>query len=104
MNEEDREIHLDTDDARAGSTPNVVRWVLAIGLLLAVIGMSLAWIIPAMSRKDRNESVSAQINSQIEDTRQDPNVVPSSAANVKTPSQAPDEGAVPSVANSSQGQ
>jgi hypothetical protein len=52
MDDNNREIHIETDEARGGSTPNIVRWVLAIGLLLAVIGMSLAWIIPAATRDD----------------------------------------------------
>ena len=49
MEDIDGEIHMDTDEARGGSTPNIVRWVLGIGLLLAVIGMSLAWIIPSLN-------------------------------------------------------
>jgi hypothetical protein len=49
MENRDGEIHLDSDEARAGSNSNVVRWVLGIGLLLAVIGMSLAWIIPSLN-------------------------------------------------------
>ena len=44
-----QEVHLDSDEARAGSTPHVVRYVLAFGLLLAIAGLSLAWIIPALS-------------------------------------------------------
>jgi hypothetical protein len=37
----DTEIHKNTDDARAGSTPHIVRYVLSISLLLAVIVMAL---------------------------------------------------------------
>ena len=35
----DTEIHKNTDDARAGSTPHVVRYVLTISLVLAVLAM-----------------------------------------------------------------
>ncbi len=44
-----QEVHIDSDDARAGSTNNVGRWVLLFGMVLAIAAMSLAWIIPALS-------------------------------------------------------
>lgn len=37
----DQEQHVATDQARAGSTPHVVRYVLAISLALAIIAMLL---------------------------------------------------------------
>lgn len=43
------EVHIETNEARGGSTPHVVRWVLAISLTLAVIAMSAVWIIPAIT-------------------------------------------------------
>lgn len=39
---------LNTDQARAGSTPHVVRYVLGFSLLLAIILLSIIWIIPAL--------------------------------------------------------
>lgn len=45
---DDGAIHIEDDDARAADTPGVLRYVLAISLLLAVIAMSLVWIIPAL--------------------------------------------------------
>ena len=56
MEETNGEVHIETDEARGGSTPNIVRWVLGIGLLLAVVGMSLAWLIPAMTRDGGDRS------------------------------------------------
>lgn len=44
-----RETHIDTDEARGGSTPNVVRWVLGSSLVLAVAAMSAVWIIPTIT-------------------------------------------------------
>ena len=44
----DEEIHVDDDLARAGETSGHMRWVLAIGTVLAVIAMSLIWIVPAL--------------------------------------------------------
>ena len=43
-----KETHIETNEARGGSTPNVVRWVLAASLVLAVGAMSAVWIIPAL--------------------------------------------------------
>lgn len=37
----EQEQHVATDDVRAGATPHVVRYVLAISLALAVIAMFL---------------------------------------------------------------
>lgn len=48
MSDEDKAIHIEDDDARAASTPGIVRYVLAFGLLLAIIAMSAVWIIPAI--------------------------------------------------------
>lgn len=48
MDNEQDEIHLDTDQARAGSTPRVVRHVLAISLFFAVAAMSIIWITGAL--------------------------------------------------------
>ena len=41
--------HISTDDVRGGSTPHIVRYMLAFSLLLAVFAMSAAWIIPALT-------------------------------------------------------
>jgi hypothetical protein len=35
----DTETHIDTERARSGSTPHIVRYVLAVSLFLAIIGM-----------------------------------------------------------------
>lgn len=35
----EQERHIATDDARAGATPHVVRYVLAISLALAIFAM-----------------------------------------------------------------
>ena len=48
MAENNEEIHIEDDDARAASTPGVVRYVLGFSLLLAIIVMSAVWIVPAL--------------------------------------------------------
>ncbi|MEO5706713.1 MAG: hypothetical protein ABIT10_12425 [Alteraurantiacibacter sp.] len=49
MDQPGRETHIDADDARSGETPHIVRWVLGISLLLAIIAMSVVWLIPTLS-------------------------------------------------------
>lgn len=49
MEQQGDELHAETDNARAGSTPNIVRWVLIIGLLLAIVLLSITWITGALS-------------------------------------------------------
>jgi hypothetical protein len=51
MEQQGREIHVETDAARGGETPHIVRWVLGISLAMAIIAMSAVWLIPAMSGK-----------------------------------------------------
>ena len=48
MEEKDEAIHIEDDDARAAVSNTNLRWVLAVGLLLAVILMSAVWIVPAI--------------------------------------------------------
>lgn len=36
---QDHEVHVATDKARAGSTPHIVRYVLAVSFGLAIIAM-----------------------------------------------------------------
>ncbi|MEZ5680570.1 MAG: hypothetical protein R3E14_04660 [Erythrobacter sp.] len=51
------EVHVDETEASGGSKEGVVRWVLAGGLLLALILMTLVWIIPAIDNaSDENAS------------------------------------------------
>ena len=69
MHKEGEEVHLDETEASGGSKEGVVRWVLAGGLLLAIILLSVTWIIPALSTGDVEEegTVSGQISSMEDD-------------------------------------
>lgn len=49
MHREGEEVHLTTNEARGGSTPHIVRYVLLFSLILAIIAMSLIWITGAVS-------------------------------------------------------
>jgi hypothetical protein len=50
MERQGDEVHIETDEARGGSTPHIVRYVLVISLFLALAAMSLIWITGALSR------------------------------------------------------
>lgn len=43
------EIHIETDEARGGSTPHIVRYVLIISLMLAIGLLSLVWVTGAIN-------------------------------------------------------
>lgn len=49
MDQQGHETHIDAEDARSGETPHIVRWVLGISLGLAIIAMSVVWLIPTLS-------------------------------------------------------
>ena len=102
MEDRDGEFHMETDEARGGSTPNIVRWVLAIGLLLAIVGMSLAWIIPAVSRgENKHASISGKINAARDDGSSTDSIVGENADKIDAPASADTASdAQPTVANS----
>jgi len=54
MHREGDEVHLDTVEARGGDTPGVVRYVLIIGLGLAILVLSIVWISAAISLQPAN--------------------------------------------------
>ncbi|RVQ68712.1 hypothetical protein EKN06_00300 [Croceicoccus ponticola] len=49
MERHGEEVDVTTNEARGGSTPHIVRYVLAISLVLAVIAMSIVWMTGAAS-------------------------------------------------------
>ncbi len=51
-----REVHIDTDEARAGSTPGVVRYVLLIGIALVVIAFAVIWLVGASTSNQHNNA------------------------------------------------
>jgi hypothetical protein len=44
------EVHITTEEARGGVTNHGVRYVLAIGLLLAIVALSAIWITGAFEQ------------------------------------------------------
>lgn len=49
MERRGEEVHVDTDEARGGSTPHIVRYVLLISLVLAIIALSVTWMTGALT-------------------------------------------------------
>ena len=49
MERQGEEVHITTNEARGGNTPHIVRYVLAIGLLLAILALSAIWITGAVN-------------------------------------------------------
>ena len=73
MDGNDPQVHAETDAARAGSTPHIVRWILAISLLAAIVLLSIVWITGAMTQGDveKEASVSERIAEQERDSDTD---------------------------------
>ena len=54
------EVHLDDDEARGGSTPHIVRYVLGASLILAVLAMSAVWIGRSLADRPNSQPVTAE--------------------------------------------
>jgi hypothetical protein len=50
MHREGEEIHVTTEEASGGSTPHIVRYILAASLSLGVLVLSAIWIIGAATK------------------------------------------------------
>jgi hypothetical protein len=48
MQKHGEETHVTATEASGGRPTGHMRWVLGIGLLIAIVAMSAAWIIPAV--------------------------------------------------------
>ena len=49
MERQGEEVHVSTTEARGGSTPHIVRYVLMFSLVLAILALSAIWIIGAVT-------------------------------------------------------
>ena len=68
MNAEQNEVHSETDAARAGSTPHIVRWVLGISLFAAIVLLSIIWMTGAATQGDGEDE--ANVSQMIRDAEQ----------------------------------
>jgi len=51
-NNNNQGVRIEDDAARAGETSGRARWILIISTLIAIVAMSIAWIIPALQEGD----------------------------------------------------
>ena len=49
MERHGEEVDVDTDEARGGSTPHIVRYVLIISTLLAAAALTIVWVTGAFT-------------------------------------------------------
>ncbi len=70
MENDPNELHAETDAARAGSTPHIVRWILAISLFAAIALLSIIWMTGAATQSEEEGTVSAEMRNRadVEDT------------------------------------
>ena len=62
MERQGDEVHIETNEARGGSTPHIVRYVLIISLLLAIAALTFIWVTGAVSTEQpaQNGPISGQ--------------------------------------------
>ncbi|MDP3551444.1 MAG: hypothetical protein Q8R81_13780 [Novosphingobium sp.] len=48
MEKHGQETHITTEEARGGETSNIMRWVLAGGLFLAIGALTIIWVTGAL--------------------------------------------------------
>ena len=66
MHTEGETVHVNETEASAGSKEGVVRWVLVIGLVLAVVVLSIVWITGSASKRGAVGDQSASDKLQVE--------------------------------------
>jgi hypothetical protein len=49
MERHGEETHITTDEARGGEGLNVLRWMLAISLILAISALTIIWVTGALT-------------------------------------------------------
>jgi hypothetical protein len=59
MEKQGQEIHVDEVEASAGETSGRVRWILAIGTILAIVLLTIIWVSGALSQGDIEEEATA---------------------------------------------
>lgn len=69
MHKEGDEIHIEDDEAMAGETSGRMRWVLGVGLALAIGLLTIIWMTGALTQGDVEEeaTVSGEIRSDLDE-------------------------------------
>jgi hypothetical protein len=100
MQRQGDEIHIETDEARGASSPNIVRWVLGISLFAAIALLSVIWITGAATQRDE-ERPGAGRERALEDYGSQGGVLPGTADDLDAaePGETTAPGAPPTVEN-----
>ena len=69
MHKEGDEVHVDDVEASGGRKDGVVRWILGISLFLALVVMSMVWIIPALTDDDNISDAQETEREMIEEAK-----------------------------------
>ena len=65
----DGEIHVSDVEASGATKEGVGRWILLIGTLLAILLLSVVWIVPALMESDVNNQT--DVSGQIREAREE---------------------------------
>lgn len=60
MERHGEEIHITTEEARGGRTTKIMRFVLAISVLLAIVALALVWVATSSSKPDINQATASE--------------------------------------------
>ena len=66
MERQGDEVHIETDEARGASTPNIVRWILLVSLFAAIALLSIIWITGAATQSEEEGTVSHEVRDRVE--------------------------------------
>lgn len=68
MPDPNRQTRIDETDAKGGSNEGVVRWVLAISLVLAIVALTLIWVTGALTQDpvESQQNVERKLEAQRE--------------------------------------
>jgi len=71
MERQGDEVHIETDEARGASTPNIVRWILLVSLFAAIALLSIIWITGAATQSEEEGTVSHEVRDRADGSSTD---------------------------------
>lgn len=85
MQRQGDEVHMETDEARAGESRGAVRWILGISLFAAIILLSAIWIFGAFTQDDveSQATVTGTIQAAEDDGSDTDSIVSEDADNIE---------------------
>ncbi len=102
MERQGDEVHVETDEARGASTPNIVRWVLLVSLFAAIALLSIIWITGAATQGEEEGTVSHEVRDRADEEATD-SIVGENADKLDA-AEVGDEAGTPTVENEAAGE